>query len=135
MVVASALLTCVRHRFLRSGDTSGSWGPERQHTPRKLRDTTARVGSMPVHGFAEPERKHLDPLKATRLSCPQRLVCLGAPEHVEFEGAVSDGRLDGERHQDEADAVCGVTVVVAVLIEVEATAVVESVHDRGDRVV
>ena len=68
--MASALLTCVRQRFLGSGDTSGSWGPWGKNAARDLGDAAARLGGMTVKRFAEAERKQIDALKPPRVVRP-----------------------------------------------------------------
>src|SRR5438093_13549637 len=84
---------------------------------------------------ADMSGKEMNLSQESLLVGPQELVRLDAPQHVEFGGAFLDGGANGERHDDEADAVRGVPVVEAVLIEIEAVAIVERVHHRRDRAI
>src|SRR5688572_9169454 len=119
MVDASALFTCVRQRFVRLASTGRSRGPQGQDAPGQAGDAAACLDGVTLHRAAEMDGIEIDTLQATGTAGPQRLVRFGAPEHVELIGTLADRRFDCEGHQRQADALRGVGLVVAVLVEVE----------------
>src|SRR5688500_9961618 len=128
IVVATAVLTCVRQRRACLGPKGLS---ERQNTTSEPADAPARADRMPVKGAAQMDREQPDPLQNPALARPQELVGLDTPQHVELAGALVGGRADRKAQQLQTDAVRLETIVEGVLIEVEPPAVVEAVHHRG----
>src|SRR5688572_14645037 len=70
---------------------------------------------------ADARWKELQAAQLPLVARPQPLVRLVAVEHVELGEAVFDRRLDGERHQHQADAEFRKGVAEAVLIEIEVS--------------
>src|SRR5437764_8427 len=88
------------------------------------------------HAAAEPavrrRRKELDAREVAAAVGPLQLVGLGAVQQVVLPRPVLDGRLDGETHGDEADAVPGERRIEAGLVERERRPVSVAVQ-RGHR--
>src|SRR4051794_20357569 len=97
IVDATADLTVLRRRRAPLGAMAAS---TLACAPDDCAGAAARVEDAAVDQAADGRRKHVDVTKVARVAGPQRLVGLGAPQHVEFGGPFFDRRTDRQRHQD-----------------------------------
>src|ERR1041384_80619 len=101
-------------------------------TTNESRNPATGGKEMTINVAADARGKQMNVAKLAAVACPEEFVGFDAPQHVELGGAFVDRGVYRQSHQHEADAVLLVSIVEAVLVEIERVVIEKAVHHCGE---